>query len=92
MYYCNLCFWIDITIGFKLILAPVQVLEDPRICHREWHTISAVPGNELGTSVLVVAIGGVTKRDEKTCPTTWPKVETNYILEFSEHNCCVNLH
>ena len=62
----------------------MQVLDEPRICKREWHSITAIPVDDCERSMLVAVIGGVTLRKAIKDPTEWPKAKTNYMLEFSE--------
>ena len=68
----------------NVFLVLSQVIEQPSICKREWHSITAIPGDERGSSVVVAVIGGVILRDLKDDPTTWLKAKANYVLEFSK--------
>ena len=70
-----------------LVLTCVQVPAESKICQRQWHSITAIPANDLRTSVFVVVIGGVTERDVRSDPTKWTKADANYVLEFSKQFC-----
>lgn len=76
----------------------MQVLTEPKVCQRQWHTITAIPTNKSGSSVSVVVIGGVPVRDKPMDPTKWPKAENNFVMEFgkllfnSKHNYHLNVN
>ena len=80
--------WLDERMVIIPIPSCVQVLDEPKICKREWHSITVNAGDDCERSMFVVVIGGVTLRDAIKDPTKWSKAKTNYMLKFMSK--CLN--